>query len=338
MKNKFIVLSLAALITIGVWAPGASYAQTTGSNFGITPGMSETQIITILTQVLQQLMAEVQAISAQRAAQAGSTVFTPTMPAIGTSTTGTVTVTSPSNGTVFASTTAPIPFTWTWRGPASAMGTPYDYLLDQSGNVVYTQIGYWSASGGGSDVLPPPMRLVIPDGTNQYRLVVCPFDSGPTGNMCGASGFFSITKTAYSPSVAPIDVTAPSGGESLATGQSYTIRWSDSGLPSNAVISVVLFNGTNSSIANPSYTIVSGLPATATSYVWTVAPNSGNWGVGLGDSIWNKLAGLMVNRALAGSNQYVIGIQATVPPTGPAYVGEGNNLVASGSSNVFTIH
>ena len=66
MKNKFLVIGLAALLAVGIWLPGLSYAQTATNNFGITPGMSDAQIVQVLTQVVTQLLQQIQTIMAQR--------------------------------------------------------------------------------------------------------------------------------------------------------------------------------------------------------------------------------------------------------------------------------
>ncbi len=69
MKNKLLVIGLAALLAVGIWLPGLSYAQTAANSFGITPGMSDAQIIQVLTQVVMQLLQQIQTVMAQRAGQ-----------------------------------------------------------------------------------------------------------------------------------------------------------------------------------------------------------------------------------------------------------------------------
>lgn len=117
----------------------------------------------------------------------------------------------------------------------------------------------------------------------------------------------------YGVSVSPsaqsaITVTAPSAGTTLTSGQQYTVRWTGQSLPSNGTINIEIFNG--SSATGPNTTIASGLPITATSYTWTVAPNDGGWGIGMKNGSWiDRLASLLVNRAEAygqWGNQYVI--------------------------------
>jgi hypothetical protein len=79
MKNKLLAIGFAAVIAAGVWLPGLSYAQTaTAANLGITPGMSDQQIITILVQVVQTLMTQIQAITAKQA-QVGAGAVTSTV-------------------------------------------------------------------------------------------------------------------------------------------------------------------------------------------------------------------------------------------------------------------
>ncbi len=107
MKNKLLAIGFAVVIAAGMWLPGLSYAQTaTAANLGITPGMSDQQIITILVQVVQTLMQQIQTIIAKQAqtgqGQTGisavtSTVVNPTTP-VSSSTQPVITVTYPQAG------------------------------------------------------------------------------------------------------------------------------------------------------------------------------------------------------------------------------------------------
>ncbi|HEY4499385.1 MAG TPA: Ser-Thr-rich GPI-anchored membrane family protein [Candidatus Paceibacterota bacterium] len=243
-----------------------------------------------------------------------------------------ITVISPQAGTIFSSPTAQIPFSWSWSGVTDT-SIPAMYLLDQNGNVVYGELGTgsgWSYSTqSGSGLLPAPVHLAIPIGSGQYRIRIC---TSVKNTNCATGDYFIITRTTSStlnPS-ASIHMATPKGGEILQAGSQYTIRWTNSGLPTNATQLIMIFNGTNGTISNPNYTIVSSLPPTTTSYTWTVTTNNG-WGVGMGDGVGQKLADFLgIRTAFADTNQYVIGVIASVPETG--------DEIAVGTSAPFTIN
>ncbi|MDD4989314.1 MAG: peptidoglycan-binding domain-containing protein [Candidatus Pacebacteria bacterium] len=86
-------------------------------------------------------------------------------------------------------------------------------------------------------------------------------------------------------------------------------------------------NGTKGTIMDPNTTIVSGLSRTATSYTWTVTQNTG-WGMGM-RTLEQKIADFLgFQTVFADTNQYVIGVGATVPGAGE---------IAWGASSPFTI-
>lgn len=153
----------------------------------------------------------------------------------------------------------------------------------------------------------------------------------PTFTVINSSGQSAkTTKTVVVGNVTTpsITVLSPKGGEIIKTGNKLNIQWSSQNLPLGSTIHIQIFNST---YAGPNKTIVSGLPSSATSYAWTVAPYSPNiedgWGFGANQSLFKKLAKLFFKTANAYQeygNQYYISIS----------VDEGNVFSNSG---VFTI-
>ena len=157
--------------------------------------------------------------------------------------------------------------------------------------------------------------------------------------------YFYLKNTSPSTTNPSITVILPTSGETLQQGQSYTIAWSDKNIPSDALFTVAIVNGTSASIANPNSQIATGLPATTTSYTWTVranpptqcgkysSPDSCGWGVGMGSFPKNitQFLGMIfgVKEAYASSNQYFVAVSEYSP-------GATSNIV--GLSGVFTIN
>jgi hypothetical protein len=238
---------------------------------------------------------------------------------------------TPKAGEVYSVPAAQIDFSWSWSGVGNVT-KPLIQLLDDAGNEVYGTLG--PAAGmqfsqtGGRGKIPAPANLVIPAGRAQYRVKIC---TSVQKTECGISDYFTIVKPTVSAVdiKIPLDIVAPKAGEVLAAGQEYTIKWKNPGLPAGAVQTIVIMNGTKGAIDEPNHTIASSLPASTTSYTWTVAANNG-WGVGLENSLGRQIASLLgVETVRADFNQYVIRISANAP----GVIGE----VGWGVSGLFTI-
>ncbi|MSU74725.1 hypothetical protein EXS57_03020, partial [Candidatus Kaiserbacteria bacterium] len=128
-----------------------------------------------------------------------------------------------------------------------------------------------------------------------------------------------------------ITVVSPNGGEILTPGQTYTIRWSSQNIPSGARIRITIMNGTRGTNADPNTTIVTNLPANATSYTWTVSQNTNNWGIGMASPL-RKLVNLLARTTYAGSDQYMIGIIVDNPAGETAYDRSDNSFTITTST------
>lgn len=113
--------------------------------------------------------------------------------------------------------------------------------------------------------------------------------------------------TATTPS---ITVLSPNGGEALQEGTQHTIRWSGANIPSNAIITINVFNGTTGSFSDPNTQIATNLSSGTTSYTWKVASNTGGWGFGMKTTAQKFAELLGIDTAYAATDQYKIGISA----------------------------
>ena len=215
----------------------------------------------------------------------------------------------------------------------------------------------WGEYGGyaGISSLPMPAGLINQTGTFTHayanagtytaRFIVyggynCTDPTTGAPNPACSSTQTSITVVVGNTGQPSITVTSPNGGEILTAGQQYTIKWTDSNLPltdkvdgSPVFFDIYIFNGgkqSNSYISDePAFLIADHVPITATSYTWTVQPNTGQYGYPVGmASFSQQLAKFLgISSADAASNQYTIQVMTV-----------NGNPAADGTSGVFTIN
>ncbi|MDO8524372.1 MAG: Ser-Thr-rich GPI-anchored membrane family protein [bacterium] len=96
-----------------------------------------------------------------------------------------------------------------------------------------------------------------------------------------------------------ISITSPTGGETLKQGDTFTIRWKSSGLPSDAKVYLAL---TRSDGANSGSNIATNIPASQGFYSWKIPViSSQNWAMGYG-----KTNNVFTRILMAGPYQYRI--------------------------------
>ncbi len=222
MKNKLLALGFAAIIAAGMWLPGVSQAQVaTSNNFGITPGMSDTQIIQILVQVVQQLMTQIQAIIAERSQIVSST---PVVPIITTSTQSSITILSPSGGEQYdfaTGMTISVAWTMNYNSPSLTV-----YMYNPNVGNVYVSPATTGSVGKNGWTIPAAVVNAIPSTGGQYKVGVCDNNQSPAGlpgkALCSWSDYFTATGNG-SISNTPATPAAPTA---VATGQtSVSLSW-----------------------------------------------------------------------------------------------------------------
>ncbi|MDO8516334.1 MAG: hypothetical protein Q7S28_03730 [bacterium] len=158
------------------------------------------------------------------------------------------------------------PSTLTWQ-PAGAVSLRRECTNTCGGHQgVYPNdpLVWLSPTAGGS--APSPL------GTNCVGRETCIFYCGdPAGNVGG----FAKSLTVTAPS---ITVTYPNGGESLRVGNTYIIKWTSAGIPSNATIYIGI-DFTMGGITRYAPIVLTGIPNSPQTYSWTV-PSVLNDGAG----------------------------------------------------------
>jgi hypothetical protein len=271
MKNKLLAIGFALVISAGIWLPGLSYAQTAANNFGITPGMSDMQIIQILTQVVAQLMEQIQVILAKQAQGGQGSGVSPTpVPPTPTPVPPTPVPIGNSTGVVAPMVSCTGPTQDIVAGPLGNLnGTgPFEQLgLTTSTHPEILQYRIKWFDGSWSPWYVPGVNdrdwEDNPDGT--ARRIWSYFDDHTHEYiLCSNTvGFNSTNPT----------ITVPSGGEKWVIGTPHTIQWS-SPIPDQQLgcwdnLSLV---STATNTATPiSVGFLSGMPLldkNQTSYTW----------------------------------------------------------------------